>query len=70
MNLLNFSQTSDFGQDEEREWASTLHSGIDDISLTKLTDLLPPECATEIYQLISELGERIYDRHAILTKVG
>lgn len=67
MNLLQLSESLN---DDEPEWPSLLHTGLDDQSLTKLTiDLLPPHGLAEISKLITDLNEIVYQRDEILIKV-
>lgn len=73
MNIRQLSQTASF-VDLEREWVSTLHTGINDQSLSKLTagvglPCLPPKRWTEIEKLIKDLYVNTNQRDAILTKV-
>lgn len=73
MNRLHLSQTDAY--DGERQWISVLHTGIDDKSISMLTDDLPPKDWTcseipEITKLMVHLSVKTNEREVILKKVA
>lgn len=67
MSLLQLSQSQN---EEQRALTSTLHTGLNDISLSKLTNVqLPPKFSEEVNKLIVELSKENTERNKVLTEV-